>query len=545
MKFSRFLVGTLACTLFAACSNEDVQNSTPTAQTDEAYMTVQFAMAGETTSRALGGFDYADANEVAVTSATFFFLDASYNGCADPYTLNGIDLNPWTPTDHTGETGDDGSIDKTSAPVIVVRNAISMPKYIVAILNPTETYTNRLSLTDLQAINGDYSELTDNGKFVMSSSVYKSNNSEIVAAEVVKDNIKGTEAEALASDAPVVVNVERVLAKVTVNNNDKNGNETIDIDDEEKTVTVELGGFWLDNTNPKSKLIKDIDPTWTGNWWNDDTNHRSYWATSYTPTKEEGYGHGAYSDNNADAKYCQENTDATTHTQVVVAATLKVDNKAVSLVSYRGLYYTKENFLTEIASMTETKKYYVPDGSNGYKNLVAADLDLTCNTKDSPITIGGTPIKDYEAVPTLAESVTEVYTKGEGEAYTKVEDINSVKSTLNNLATVKYWNNGKTYFYFPIEHYSEATSPDNFGKYGVVRNHLYDITISGVIGLGTPVPDEDGGEDPDPIIPETPEGDEQSYIAAKINILSYKVVTNSVTLGGSSSSSETTGGGGE
>lgn len=544
MKLSKYLVGTLACALMAACSNEDVQNSTPTTQIGEAYMTVQFAMAGETTSRALGGFDYADANEVAVTNATFFFLDASYNGCADPYTLNGTGLNPWTPTDHTGETGDDGSIDKTSAPVIVVRNAISMPKYIVAILNPTETYTDRLSLSELEAITDDYcTNLQGNGKFVMSSSVYKSNNSKIVAAEVTENNIKETEEEALASNAPVVINVERVLAKVTVNNNDKSGSETIDIDNDEKTVTVVLGGFWLDNTNPQSKLIKDIDPTWTGDWWNDNANHRSYWATSYTPTQEEGYGHGAYSDNNKEAKYCQENTDATTHTQVVVAATLKVDDDAVSLVSYRGLYYTKGNFLTEIASMTETKQYYIPDGSDGYKNLAAADLDLTCNTKDSPITIGGNPIKDYEAVPTLAENVTEVYTKGEGETYNKVANINDVKSTLNNLATVKYWNNGKTYFYFPIEHYSEATSPDNFGKYGVVRNHLYDITISGVTGLGTPVPDEDDGDDP--IIPETPEGDEESYIAAKINILSYKVVTNSVTLGGGSNSSETTGGGGE
>lgn len=536
MKISKYLIGTLACTLMAACSNEDVQNSTPITQTGEAYMTVQFAMAGNVTSRAWDkdAFEYADENEIAVNKATFFFLDASYNGCADPYTIEGTSLNPWdTNTSQEGQS--DESINTTSNPVIVVRNAVSLPKYIVAILNPTDTYDgdDRLSLTQLQAITGDYyNNCRSKGTFVMSSSVYKSSNNEIVAAEVTNDNIKPTEEEAIKDNAPVKIYVERVLAKVTVDNNDKNGSETIDIDNEEKTVTVVLGGFWLDNTNPQSKLIKDIDPTWTGDWWNDDTNHRSYWATSYTPTQEEGYGHGAYSDNNTDAKYCQENTDATTHTQVVVAATLKVDNKAVSLVSYRGLYYTKENFLTEIASMTETKKYYVPDGSNGYKNLVAADLDLTCNTKDSPITIGGTPIKDYEAVPTLAESVTEVYTKGEGETYTKVEDINSVKSTLNNLATVKYWNNGKTYFYFPIEHYSEATSPDNFGKYGVVRNHLYNITISGVNGLGTPVPDEDedDDDDPDPIIPETPEEDKESYIAAEINILSYKTVSNEVTL---------------
>ena len=531
MKLSKYLVGTLACALVAGCANEDVQNSTPTTQTGEAYMTVQFAMTGSATSRAWDedAFEYAEDKEIAVTSATFFFLDESYNGCADPYTITAADVEDggepgWGWTDNTANP--DESINTTSTPVIVVRNAISIPKYIVAILNPTETYTNRLSLSELQDINGDYSGLTDNGKFVMSSSVYESSSNEIVAAEVTEANIKETEEDALKDNAPVKIYVERVLAKVTVDNNDQKGSETIDINDEEKTVTVELNGFWLDNTNPKSKLIKDIDPTWSGTWWNDERNRRSYWATSYTPAAGESYGHGAYSDNNTDAKYCQENTDADTHTQVVVAATLKVGDAAVSLVSYRGLYYTKDNFLTEIAAMTETKQYYVSDGAGGYKNLAATDLDLTC----SPITIGGTPIKDYEAVPTLAETVTEVYTKGEGETYTKVTDLNTVKTTLNGLATVKYWNNGKTYFYFPIEHYSEATAPDNFGKYGVVRNHLYNITISGVNGLGTPVPDDDDEEDPDPIIPETPEEDEESYIAAEINILSYKVVSNSVTL---------------
>lgn len=537
MKLSKYLVGTLACALVAGCANEDVQNSTPPTQSGEAYMTVQFAMAGEASSRALGGFDYANANEVAVTNATFFFLDASYNGCADPYTLAGSGLNPWTPTDHTGETGSDASIDKTSAPVIVVRNAISMPKYIVAILNPTETYTNRLSLDQLQAINGDYSELTSNGKFVMSSSVYKSGNNKIVAAEVKEANIKETEAEALADNVPVKIYVERVLAKVAVDNNSKSGSESVNIDGGDKTVTVELSGFWLDNTNPQSKLIKDIDPAWSGTWWNDETNCRSYWATSYAPAQGESYEHGSYSDNNTTAKYCHENTTSTQadRTQVVVAATLKVDNTATSLISYRGLYYTKDNFLTEVANMVPSMAtpYYVRTNAGTdpaeYSTLRAQDLDLAFNTTTSDITIDGTPIKDYEAVPTLASTVTTVYTKS-GDTYTSItgEGLNAVKTALNDLTSpVKYWNEGKTYFYFPIEHNPSSSNPD--GSYGVVRNHLYNITIAGVNGLGTPVPNPDID-----IVPETPEEDKESYIAAEINILSYKVVTNSVTLGGSS-----------
>jgi hypothetical protein len=59
----------------------------------------------------------------------------------------------------------------------------------------------------------------------------------------------------------------------------------------------------------------------------------------------------------------------------------------------------------------------------------------------------------------------------------------------------------------------------------MVRNHLYDITISAVQGLGTPV------YDPSRIItPEKPEDDQFSYIAAQINVLAWRVIQQDVTL---------------
>ena len=63
------------------------------------------------------------------------------------------------------------------------------------------------------------------------------------------------------------------------------------------------------------------------------------------------------------------------------------------------------------------------------------------------------------------------------------------------------------------------------GEFGMVRNHLYDVTISAVQGLGTPVYDADKT-----ITPEKPEEDQFSYIAAKINVLAWRVVSQEVTL---------------
>lgn len=82
-----------------------------------------------------------------------------------------------------------------------------------------------------------------------------------------------------------------------------------------------------------------------------------------------------------------------------------------------------------------------------------------------------------------------------------------------------------TYYYFPIQHLGHmGKDGKNYGKNGVVRNHIYDSTITKLYGLGTPVynPDET-------IYPEKPE-DNDSYIAAQIKILSWRLVNNNVEL---------------
>ena len=90
--------------------------------------------------------------------------------------------------------------------------------------------------------------------------------------------------------------------------------------------------------------------------------------------------------------------------------------------------------------------------------------------------------------------------------------------SLKALGTAKVWSEGRTYYYFDIKHLGNK-------KNGVVRNHIYDANITARTGLGTPV------YNPDEIIyPEKPEDDDNSFIAAQINILSWRVVANDVTL---------------
>jgi hypothetical protein len=71
------------------------------------------------------------------------------------------------------------------------------------------------------------------------------------------------------------------------------------------------------------------------------------------------------------------------------------------------------------------------------------------------------------------------------------------------------------------------TTPPTYlpAYYGTVRNHAYQITFSAVKGLGTPVYDE-LKDIPEPIKPD----DTESFIEAKINVLSWHLIKQDVTL---------------
>ena len=81
---------------------------------------------------------------------------------------------------------------------------------------------------------------------------------------------------------------------------------------------------------------------------------------------------------------------------------------------------------------------------------------------------------------------------------------------------------GMTYYFTPIRHL--AQNKTEMGYYGVVRNHSYRITINTISGFGTPVYNPD--EVIDPVIPK----DTETFLAARINVLSWRVVPSSVDL---------------
>ena len=117
---------------------------------------------------------------------------------------------------------------------------------------------------------------------------------------------------------------------------------------------------------------------------------------------------------------------------------------------------------------------------------------------------------------------------GEGE-YKQVEteqDILNVNAQLLSVGYLDMFANGHAFFSVPVRHlnwkdalytngvYDWANMP--VGALGIIRNHVYNLTVSKISGLGTGLRSDD-----QPIVPAKEEANQ--YIAARINILSWNV----------------------
>ena len=158
------------------------------------------------------------------------------------------------------------------------------------------------------------------------------------------------------------------------------------------------------------------------------------------------------------------------------------------------------------------KKASDASGATIYKSIEASDIAF----KTAP---GSSEVKNYEVVATLASTVGDLYVKN-GDAWTiaSKDDVNAAlaKETAQVRST-----DGATYYYTPIKHLGEA---GKLGEYGIVRNHSYQVTIQNIKGFGTPV--YDPNKEIDPMIP----SDENTYLAASVKVLSWRVVSSKVDL---------------
>ena len=564
MKIFKLFPLACAALMMSACSSDDPSNGVSTGVNDPQYLSVNIVNVGATPSRASEEYENGSADENKISKVRFYF----FNGDGTPYlikapgadgvtgsgTVNWLEATPGY-ADTTSDTP--SHVEKITNTVLVINGVQSAaPSAIVAVVNP-ETVdpaalenngSMRLSQLRENAVGSTFYK-TDAGKvtdFVMSNSVFVNAGSD-VCASLVAGHVATSADKAKAN--PVDLYVERVAAKVTADvdpNAFEKGNGTNWNASQygTKTAVGKIGaydvyavidGWGLADENGKAKVEKSVNTAWTDailgiTPWTTYDYRRSFWETSveFNAGTNQPVNH-KFNDFKANMKaelYTLPNTPDNKITNVydnnvtkfLVAATLKYKDEhdnwhLAEICRYNGVMILGvDNLKTQVA-LTFSKYYTSTDGSN-YTQLTKDDITFAEPT---------TSMKNYQVTPTLAADLTgtkQYYTKASDGSYTPVtkDDVNTAIG--ENKAEIR--TEGKAYYYVPIKHLGTT---GNLGEYGVVRNHFYKINLTGLTGFGTPV------YNPNTVIDPTVPTYDNTYLAARVQVLQWRIVKQDVNLG--------------
>lgn len=589
MKKFTMLSSVLASALMltiASCSSEDVAgDDAQNGKGTTSFLAVNIenvgsAPASRSYEQGDGTYENGTEAESKINKVRFYF----FNGDGTPYLLVKKDPSQAESVNYLdksvvqhGGNNDQTVETKTDAVLVIEGDTKTVPASVIAVINPdvleNTTLHNGKSMTISElrtSATGSKFYDTTNG-FVMSNSVYESAGQDICSTPVA-NNVFSTSDKALSN--PVDIYVERVNAKVNakIDKNYKRTGETenawsqnaegkyqievgsIDVTTyEENTnstptthkypVYAVVQGWQVADANGKAEVCKQIKTSWFAgelgiNPWTTSDYHRSFWSESVPfnsgavtganrpvnpsfkdinmPLSDGFAATPVYTlPNTPDAVVKNPKTSDNDLTKLIVAAKLVYKDadsyKTAQVCQYRGLTYLGEDAVKK-QIVGGFKQYLKNTATGGYQSIEASDITF----KTVP---GSSVVKDYEVVATLASNVGELYVK-DGETYKTVskDDVNA--ALAKEEAQVRS-TDGATYYYTPIKHLGDA---GKLGEYGIVRNHSYQVTIQNIKGFGTPVYNPD--QKIDPMIP----SDENTYLAASIKVLSWRVVSSNVDL---------------
>lgn len=435
-----------------------------------------------------------------------------------------------------------------------------------------EWNNNKINNKD-EAYIPDLAELAKTGEFYMANAPLNESGKVTTLVTIKEDNIYPTQKEAENGKAAADVYVERGVAKMTV------------ADPETKTVTdkattkstnsqVTFSNWALDITNKKTYAVHNIDDLnsdfstiWTTERFTG-TNNRVYWGKDPNYSKDElkeASDNGdkkrkeefnfitATSEINKDFTnttktnpvYCLENTFNLANmyqgqtTRVIFKATYTPkDDAGNSLADASagagagGTFYTIGNMKTILnttklkAAVDAAAKSALPGCTVNYANLetegshVITLADITDGTSGAVLEAKkkyGTDLKTGDDI------VTEINTKL-GLKAGRPEEMVGINTYLN----------GVTYYIARVKHFGDALtewkSGENYGKnndkylgrYGMLRNNWYELTVGNVYGPGYPgVP---------PVDPTLPDDENEKYLSVSVKILSWAKRSQKVDL---------------
>lgn len=573
MKIPKLFPFACVALMMTACaSDKDEIGGGTKPGSDPQYLAVNIVNVGATPTTRATGYENGTAEESAIKKVRFYF----FNGDGSPYLIKnpgmgvegGGDKN-WleaSPADDT-TSSKPSQTEKITQTVLVINGVQSAaPAAIVAVVNPgtveATTLQNeeggdvmRLSELRYSAVGRNfYKKDADNGAvsdFVMSNSVYV-NAGEDVCASLVAGHVT-TSAET-AKAKPVDIYVERVVAKVTADvdnnafelgngtnwDNTKYGTKKPVGKSGDYDVYAVIEGWGLASENGKAEIEKQVNKTWADGTlgftpWTTSDYHRCFWEKSVG--FDAGLGanppvNPTFNQLNAkmrDVLYTLPNTPESKVTdlknndltKLAVAATLRYKDASnnwhyAEICRYNGVSILGIDNLKKQVALTFSQYYTSTDGAT-YTQLSKDDIDF----KDPDAST-----QQYLVTPTLANDATgtkKYYTKttsGTTPTFTKVDKATVLGAIEADKAEIR--KDGRAYYYVPIKHLGDN---GKLAEYGIVRNHFYKITLSGIKGFGTPV------YDPSKVVKPAVPTYQDTYLAARVQVLQWRVVNQNASLG--------------
>lgn len=584
-NLSSVLATALMMTVASCSSSDDITggNASGNAEGTTSYIAINLNSVGNApTSRTYdqggGTYDDGEVNENKVTKVRFYF----YNADGTSYKLQNTgqnSLSNWIEYDVTLGNGNPGTTVSGTTSAVLVLNGESdvAPATMLAVVNPdvntdmlNGTTANRWSTMRTEMKGTKFNDATKG--FIMSNSTYEDGGKDLCTTQLTGKTFSSA---ADAKSNPVEVFVERVNAKVKTDVDNTNFEKvttdvkldgvnfkgkyktkepvgeltTIQPDDgstKKTPVYAYIEGWGLGDENGLAMLYKQIDvQNWTDqtlgfsatNPWSVAAYHRCFWSkgvafggTSQTSPVNHPYkainktlGSVLYTLPNTPTNYDGVYKDPMTSnlTKIMVAARLAYVDDAGKVLPAEICTYKGQKFLGE----DNVKKVIATELGTYYKKTTSATGDTYTKIKASDIVFSskvtsGLKLQNYQVVADLKSGLTELYYK-KGGAYEPVADISTVRAEMQG-APVDISKGGRTYYYTPIKHLGKEKS---VAEYGVVRNHSYQVEITSIKGFGTPVYDPDT----ETITPTLP-SDDKTYLAAKISVLSWRVVSSKVDL---------------
>ena len=441
--------------------------------------------------------------------------------------------------------------------------------------------TDLSSTSTLDALQSKLSDQTltnytgaDNNSFLMTNaplSTVAGNQtlSSATAKILVPVTVHETKAAAEVDTDPARIYVERVVAKVTLSGFNYSNNEYTKV----ATVTtskpsgdtesvyngdvIQLQGWVLTVTNKSTKLVRDVS-NFSG-WLTTTDNNASRFVGTNTIAMADNQNYyriywaedGNY--NNADTT---PDADFTTYSPSLQPTSW---NPNAERTSSSSPLYCLENTMnydeqiddrtTSVLLKTEYRVKFHKDDTPDARDFYICGTSPTKYPKES-ITISGEPGTTIQSIVEYVQttaSVTDLALQenADGGIYKDTDgmkrlfkktpsgDLTDQEATQiwNAVGPIKYYKGGVSYYYAAlIRHFKdseakweadEAYALKHLGRYGVVRNNWYDITINSISGPGDPA-----------IVPPSgnPDDNAEGYIRAEINVLSWAKRSQGVDL---------------